>query len=172
MPYDAKAVANTFLDLAERDGDTLTPMKIQKLVYFAHGWNLAIRNEPLIDEPVQAWRWGPVIPSLYHEFKIYGNSPITERATVSEWDDKNSVVHVVAPRLPANDHEAAAIVDRIWEVYKSFSPIQLSNMTHESDTPWRQIVNENPKGVPRGLVIPNDVIRAYFLKMAASRSED
>jgi len=45
-------------------------MKLQKLVYYAHGWHLALNNEPLIDEQVECWQYGPVISSLFHEFKI------------------------------------------------------------------------------------------------------
>ena len=80
-PCSSKAVANYFLDIAERDGKTLNPMKLQKLVYIAHGWHLAIRRRPLIRESVEAWKYGPVIADLYHEFKKFGNMPITERAT-------------------------------------------------------------------------------------------
>ena len=80
MYCSAKAVANHFLDLAERDGTTLNPMKIQKLVYIAHGWHLAIMEKPLIHESVEAWTYGPVIPDLYHEFKRWGNEGIRKRA--------------------------------------------------------------------------------------------
>jgi uncharacterized phage-associated protein len=85
MAYEAKAVANHFLDLAQDSRGTLSPMKIQKLVYFSHGWHLSINNgRALIDEAVQAWTYGPVIPSLYHEFKKYGNGPITSPALSME----------------------------------------------------------------------------------------
>lgn len=76
------AVANYFLDKAREDGVDLSPMKLQKLIYFAHGWHLAIYGEPLIDESVEAWAWGPVISSIYHDFKKYGRDPITSPAVV------------------------------------------------------------------------------------------
>jgi uncharacterized phage-associated protein len=55
MPFDSKAVANEFLKLAEQDGVKLSPMKLLKLVYFAHGWHLALKGEPLLNERVEAW---------------------------------------------------------------------------------------------------------------------
>ena len=73
MPYDAATVANRFIELAESDsGRRLTPMQLIKLTYIAHGFSLAIKNRPLLDESVEAWRYGPVIPSLYRKLKSYG----------------------------------------------------------------------------------------------------
>ena len=84
-PFNSKAVANHFLELAKRDGQTIDPMKIQKLAYYAHGFFLALYDKPLLDDRVEAWKWGPVIPSLYHEFKQYGGGPIVGLATDVEF---------------------------------------------------------------------------------------
>lgn len=157
MAYDAKAIANYFLDLAEGSGQTLNPMKIQKLVYFAHGWHLAAYNRPLIDEQVQAWRYGPVIPSLYHEFKQYGSGPITGRATTLECYESGSL-RLVTPAV--GDEEVMSLLSTVWEVYKNYSAIQLSNLTHEKGSPWDQTFaqSEGRKSVD----IPDDLIRRYF----------
>jgi len=80
--YDARAVANYFLELAGQEGKPLDPMGIQKLVYFAHGWTLAIYDRPLISQRVEAWDYGPVIRDLYNEFKRFGSSRITEPAEI------------------------------------------------------------------------------------------
>src|SRR3977135_2921517 len=80
MSFDAKAVANFFLDLAKAEGQPLTPMKLQKLVYYPHGWRLGIVGKALLNEQIEAWEFGPVIPSLYHEFKEFGDQPITRKA--------------------------------------------------------------------------------------------
>ncbi|QLH42366.1 MAG: DUF4065 domain-containing protein [Coxiellaceae bacterium] len=55
-------------------------MKLAKLIYVAHGWSLALNDVPLIDEAVQAWKFGPVIESVYHEFKHFGNDVINSLA--------------------------------------------------------------------------------------------
>src|SRR5258708_4237314 len=77
-PWKTLAAANFFLAKGLEDGVSIDPLKLQKLVYFAHGWHLAVTGKPLIDEYVEAWPYGPVIPSLYHRFKSYGADPITD----------------------------------------------------------------------------------------------
>lgn len=84
MSYDSRTIANHFIALAEIEGRTITPMTIQKLVYLAHGWSLGLFDEPLIDDTVEAWEYGPVIPSLYNAFKKYGNNPITQFAKIEK----------------------------------------------------------------------------------------
>ena len=60
MAYDGRAVANLLLDLADTLGLRLTHMAVHKIAFFAHGWRLADRNEPLIRQQFEAWNYGPV----------------------------------------------------------------------------------------------------------------
>ena len=161
MPYDALAVANYFLDLASRQQKTLSAMKIQKLVYYAHGWNLAITDEPLIDEVVQAWEYGPVIPSVYHAFKKFGSGPIKEKARELRIVDEGDESFFDTPMVPDSDTMTVALLGTIWEAYGDLSAVQLSNLTHQSDSPWHQtyIANMGRKGVG----IPDDLIRNDFV---------
>lgn len=154
-PYSANAVANYFLELANSKGESLSPMKLQKLIYFAHGWHLALYNEPLIKERVQAWKLGPVIPSVYHEFKRFGYSPIT--CTVRDDADDGLDWHFI----PRDDKRTIALLNRIWDVYGKFTAIQLSNMTHGPGAPWRNTW-ESGDGIPE-LPIDNEIIKNYFL---------
>src|ERR1700680_3484243 len=82
MPFSAAAVANEFLRLAHRDNKPITPLKMQKLVYFAHGWHLALTGRPLLSEPIQAWEYGPVIPTIYKEFSELVSDAIHYPASV------------------------------------------------------------------------------------------
>ncbi|MBN8626289.1 MAG: SocA family protein [Planctomycetes bacterium] len=120
MSYPARTIANWFLSRAARDGDALTQMKLQKLVYIAHGWHLGLYGEPLIMEDVEAWRWGPVIKALYRDFADFGSSPIT----------------AISPTLVQVDNPTNLFLERVWSQYGKFSAVQLSAMTHAPNTPW------------------------------------
>lgn len=157
MAHDALAIANAFLELAERDGKTVTPLQVQKLVYLAHGWNLAIFGEPLIDEPVEAWPYGPVVPSVYHEFKSFGRGAIDRPAFRVAPGPGFRVVDVPAPQ----EQPVANLLTKVWEVYRGFSGIELSNMTHVAGSPW-SITTDGGRKVDRGVTIEDETIKSYF----------
>lgn len=153
MPYDARAVANYILNLAATDAIPVTSLKIQKLVYLAHGWSLALRQIPLIYNEVEAWRYGPVVSELYHAFKQYGPSAITEKA-------------YVRPGEPPIDAETGAFINSVWGVYKKYSGLQLSALTHEKGYAW-DLATSAPTNwfTPR---ISNTLIADEFIRRQAS----
>jgi len=176
MSFSAKAIANSFLDLARAHGQSLTPMKIQKLIYYANGWHSAIKGEPLLDEQVEAWPYGPVIPSIYRAFSDHGNQPITSPLVDFEFldgPDSREDFRYHAPSLEDNTDQAEfahALLNRIWETYGGYSAIQLSNMTHAPGTPWRQVHDRYSGRIPRGTDIPWESIRDFFVAEARSRA--
>ena len=157
-PYDAKAVANYFLAKSNQ----LSSMKLQKLVYFAHGWHLALYDTPLIDECIQAWHYGPVIETLYHEFKRFGNDPIKKPAII--WNLEGTQFNPDMPEIQPEDTQTRQFLDRIWDVYGNFSGGQLANLTHAPETPWEEIRKQYPDSpIPKKTTIPDDRIKAYFI---------
>jgi uncharacterized phage-associated protein len=168
MPFPAIAVANEFLAIAKTQGITLTPMKLQKLVYFAHGWCLALTGQPLIRESVQAWQYGPVIPAIYHELKGVGNGPITGPANdlVMHGDGKIYFSAITLEDFPESEERknAQEIIARVFTQYGKYSAAQLSNATHLEGTPWSQVYREGQRRVP----IPNETIKTYFEGLASA----
>lgn len=165
-PYPSLAVANYFIEQANsRFGRSLDPLKLQKLIYFAHGWNLAISGRPLINEPVEAWPYGPVIPSVYHEFKAYGRDDIDLPAYIYDYVSGDRI----KPAVPEEDRTTLDLLDRIWKTYGRFSGTQLSAMTHQPGSPWA-ITRQKAlaEGQQTGNDIPNHEIMAYFKEMALS----
>jgi uncharacterized phage-associated protein len=161
--YSAKAVANEFLRIAQSEGVDIAPMKIQKLVYFAAGWALGLSGKPLIHENIQAWKYGPVINELYHEFKHFGRSPITSEATDYHLDDSHLNLTEVAPQIDSDDKDAVELIKRIWDVYGHHSDSQLSTLTHLPNTPWAKTYNGSHQKI-----IPNELIRQFFKEKADS----
>jgi uncharacterized phage-associated protein len=172
MSYDPKAIANYFLDQAKSEGASLTPMKIQKLVYFSHGWHLAIKNLPLINEQVEAWEFGPVIPSLYRAFRGYGNQAVTAPAAAGmEWmqafyPDEKLVLAPTIDDCPERAPFTKQLLEKIWKVYGGYTATQLSNITHAPDTPWKQIFDQHHGEIPKRTDIPTEMIKAYFVKLS------
>lgn len=154
MPYSASSIANYFIDKANSAGEKLTPMKLQKLVYYAMGWYAGYTGKPLIDEAVEAWQYGPVFPSLYQEFRRFGAGAVAARAT--EFNDDFEVVEVPTP----DDASVRSFLDNVWNSYSRYPAIKLSEMTHASGSPW-DITWQGAQGV-RNKDIPFELIEHHF----------
>lgn len=162
--YRPNLIANFFIKKSLDTGIPVTPMKLLKLVYIAHGWYLALSGEDLINEGVQAWKFGPVIPSVYHKFKIYGNDKVT--ATV-QYDTPAWSTSPFERGLDLSDMSSISDVDkkfleRIWDVYGKYSGIELSNMTHQENTPWDTVWNKDNGKNQKDAIIPNEMIKTYY----------
>lgn len=162
MLYSPKAIANYLLALAQAAGQAVSPMKLQKLVYYAHGWYAGYTGKPLIDEPVEAWQYGPVIPSLYHEFKRFGAGSISGKAT----DVTGCELYEVPP---PDDPEIRKFLENIWTSYGQFTGLRLSEMTHAPDGPWAKTWKA-ASGM-RGVDIPFEVIADHFTAAANTAQE-
>ena len=74
---NASNVAEYFLSLTEPEaGDIMSNLKLQKLVYYAQGYHLALFNKEFFSDEIEAWEHGPVVPQLYHCYKQYGSGAI------------------------------------------------------------------------------------------------
>nr|VFK60484.1 MAG: Uncharacterized phage-associated protein [Candidatus Kentron sp. TUN]VFK69807.1 MAG: Uncharacterized phage-associated protein [Candidatus Kentron sp. TUN] len=141
IKYTSSHVANFFLDKAEKENIPVTPMKLQKLVYIGYGWVLAVLDRKLFDEPIEAWMHGPVIPSLYHEFKRYGASSILDKSVKFDLDNIQNL-KPSTPRINKHDSKnstkVVGVLDVVWDSYKLLSAWVLRNKTHEKGTPWSE----------------------------------
>ena len=149
MSYSAMTIANTFLDLAKRDRMPLTNMKLQKLLYFADGHSLSLRNKPLISDEAQAWDYGPVFENVYHYYKHFGASAIPGPAKIL-FSSKNEKL--------IDDADDSQFIESIWATYSGTSAIRLSEMSHVPGGPWEQVY----KSKERGSVIPKELTKKYF----------
>ncbi len=149
-----QAVANFFLDLAKDSSTTLTPLRLIKLVCIAHGWCLAILNKPLFQEKIEAWSFGPVVPSLYHEFKDFRKDSITRYAM-----EYSFTGDIEIPRLPVDEPDLREMLRGVWATYKGYSASELVTLTHQDETPWSKA-----RAIGQS-TIRNQDIRKHYLEL-------
>ena len=165
-----KAVANQFLDFGRRDGIPITPMKLLKLVYISHGWHLGLTHgDGLVNEAVEAWKYGPVIPSIYRGVSKFGNSNISEFATRKVL---NASRKIVDSRYKVNDDSIVAFLEQIWGIYKKYSGVELSMMTHREGTPWYVTWHQKDGKNIRGKDIDNELIQHHYEQLFRERSQE
>lgn len=124
------AVANDILKLAKEEHINITPLKLQKIMYFLAGKYIADTGEPLFTEHFRAWLYGPVLPSVYQEFRSYGSSPIRFYST-----DAKGLAWFTRDDLPENNNYFKAL-ESTWNKYKNYSAKKLVDLTHTKDSPW------------------------------------
>ena len=148
--YSARAVASYILaKLHAANVQDATNMKMQKLVYFAHGFMLGLKRHPLVDDPFEAWTYGPVCVSLYKALKRYGTEPVSGSISAPDQIEENS--------------EAAGVIDQMLAMLANLTAFQLVNLSHDSGGPWDVIWSRNGKYAH----IPNWLILDYFSKELA-----
>lgn len=163
---DPLAIANFYiLKKEEIQIPKLTHMKLQKLLYFAYGWHLAIFEEKLFNSVIEAWPFGPVIPKVYRAFKQYGPNEISTPYPTLGSSVRNAANVEKDPIL-------VAFLEKIAETYGHIDAFQLSKMTHEKDTPWWKIASKYSGNIPDGTDIPDDLISDYFNTLYSKLSQN
>lgn len=161
MPFHSSlAIANEFIDRARRARRPITHMHLQKFVYLAHGWNLAVNSNALIEDPVEAWEFGPVVRRLYDALRSFGSAAIANPIgwgadTDFRSDDRGPARARLLP-------EESAVIDRVWDVYGGYEAFQLSALTHAPGTPWERTYQRG-----RNHIIEQHRIQDYFSEIAS-----
>lgn len=122
-------------------GEYITNLKLQKMLYYMQGFHLAYFREPLFEDEIEAWMYGPVVPKVYHEYSCFGNKGIDV-----EYDDIIRLTNI-----------EEQLFDEVLNVYGAFSAIGLMNMTH-NETPWKSTK------IGEGNVISKQIIYNFFKK--------
>lgn len=114
-------VSQILLSLSEdRVEDWMTPLKIQKLLYYTQAVSLVMTWKSLFKDDIQAWAHWPVIPEIFHKYKEYGSWIITDKELENE--------------LPT-EWVINEIFTYTWEMYSWYTAKWLEKLTHE-ESPW------------------------------------
>jgi uncharacterized phage-associated protein len=146
---DSPTVANAFIDVADH---LVTQMKLHKLTYIAHGWNLAIFGEPLVADAPEAWDNGPVFPLIWSRVMEFG------------CDELGRIFGPGGrPARLRMSRSQEDLLRRVWKRYSIFSAGTLSSMTHEPGTPWTQTyLNSGSR-----TIIDNNLIMSHYGDLAS-----
>lgn len=124
----ALSVGNTILKRAKQDGIDITPMKLQKLIYIVYKEYYKRTEKALFPERFEVWRYGPVLRDVYDAFKEYRSNAIKKLAK-----DADGCIYVVNEELSVTFRD---VMNSVWEKYKGYDGIRLSEMTHKQGTAW------------------------------------
>lgn len=180
MCYSISAVANYFIEKSLTEQRGITHMHMQKMLFFAHAAYCKQTGKLLFVDPIFAWQHGPVVESLYHELKEYGNGNIRKLIQFAMPDanaEKDTVFpfRIVTPFIDKNDGELTAYLDSVWDSLSIVETWKLRELSHQEGGAWYETVatidmgngkkvdpsndEQVRKFLPRNLTILDDVIR-------------
>lgn len=157
MAYNVMDIARFVVNYCNKKGYEISNLKLQKLLYFIQADYLSDdRSMPCFNEEIQAWNFGPVIPEVYHEFKMYGsgNIPTIDSYLICDYENfefgrrkfNESVI------LPEDRMRIGSALDSL----SKYSATTLVNVTH-NQKPWRDAYNGQ-----MNQIISKDSMREYF----------
>ncbi len=138
----AHAVADRLLARAHRDRRTIDPIQMQKLVYLAQGWALALMGRQLFREPIEVSEHGPLVPELHRSLSRFGAGPIHRELFAA------SAITNAGVGDSLWDLAEVAIVDGVWEAYGAMSGPQLVSLIDEPNAPWDTARRQAGPGKP------------------------
>ncbi|MEO1486898.1 MAG: type II toxin-antitoxin system antitoxin SocA domain-containing protein [Bacteroidota bacterium] len=138
-------------DYINSKGDTISPKKLQKLIYYVDAWHLVHFGSQLVDEDFEAWVHGPVVPELYHELKKFGFNDI--KVVNDELDTANKRIRKTAKKSNLSEDQLELIFS-VLNKYGSLTSYELEMLSH-SEKPWL----EARQGVPPHVRCTNKISR-------------
>lgn len=147
----AEEVAEYFLWISHEEGKAMTNKKLQKLIYYAQAWSLALRNGKIFNDKIEAWVHGPAVRAVYVKYKKFGFGAIQEIPTEKE-----------IAKIP---EEAKNFLNEVWRVYGKYDAAYLERLSH-SETPWQKArENLEPNIGSENEVSPTEMRLFYSAKL-------
>lgn len=114
----AISAARYLLWRAQHGRGPLSNMEVLKLLYLAQGWFLALYDQPLFGDRIEAWPRGPVQPAVYGQYRHFVWMPIPPPES--------------EPDIPEH---VASHLDSVYATFGHCGALTLSKLTHCQD-PW------------------------------------
>ena len=165
--YVSDHIANFFIEKASQNNKKLDVLKLVKLCYLGYGWVLSILSKRLIVEHVEAWRFGPVIPSVYYSFKHFGRRSITSFTPTMQFNRGSGRMNIKYFSFKPETQESK-VLSLVWDAYKDLSGKDMIKKMHTQDGPW---IKYYEPGI-RGIVMDDHVIKEHFDRIISQKLKE
>ncbi|MCI3860123.1 Panacea domain-containing protein [Lactococcus garvieae] len=163
--YKSMDIADYFITKANDMGQPLDNLRLQKYLYYFEAMMLVEVGTPLIEEDFEKWQYGPVLPSVYYEYKQFGNADILKPADhfiIEDWENlefRESTFDITdfENNIPNDDKE---LIEQLIKILNTYGTFELVNMTHEHDE-WKNAEDDILSGT-RHLIYNQEKIKQYF----------
>nr|WP_075574379.1 type II toxin-antitoxin system antitoxin SocA domain-containing protein [Ezakiella massiliensis] len=150
---NSKSIEKTKIKLAcdyliNAIGD-ITPLALQKCLYYFQGFFMAFNGRPVFNEDCEAWVHGPVYRETYNEYKDYSFNPIEARGNFDQ---------------SGFTQQEFDILDSVINYASCYSGKVLEEITHMEE-PWRKARKDLPAFAPSNEIIVKEDICDYFTKV-------
>ena len=98
----------------------VSPLKLQKLLYYSQLWFYVKNGEFLFEEKIRAWIYGPVVYEVWDKFRYMKRSDLIPKNRAN-----NTGTNAITPHL-----------DEVWDAYGHLSGSQLVDLSH-AELPWK-----------------------------------
>lgn len=154
MPYAPTIIANNILQRSFRDGVPVSPMKLQRILWFTAAEYAKTTGEPLLAEQFEPWPYGPVVRSVNAKFAPFAGVSIDKYSK-----DAKGLAHTVnekeAPKL-------AAVLDTVWAAAKELSPVTLARITHLPGSAWCETTARRQKFIDNEALVTDTSYRVML----------
>jgi len=151
-PYNL--ISDYFIGLSNETGSLITNLKLQKLVYYAQAWSLALNNKELFSNDFEAWVHGPVLFDLYNNYRAQKWNPISKAVKLSDIESQL-------------DAETKALLEDVAQVYFELDAYKLERLTH-LEAPWLEARGSIAENEPCNNIISKTTMKSYYNGLVAA----
>ena len=157
--YSAKQIADWILGKVNIEkGDTISPLKLQKLLYYCQAWHYTIFHEPVFNERIEAWMHGPVVPSQYARF---ANVPLYGCIDIPNAGREDVCL----------SGKTLELLEEVMNIYGERSASYLEKLSH-SEQPWKQTRGNKEEYERSNEEIPLSLMAEYYSSIQGKNEEE
>lgn len=126
--YEALDIALYTINKCLEIGRPISNLQLQKILYYEQGYYIAIKNRPLFDDNIVAWKWGVIVKSVYREYRIFSNKKLGDEVKKKRFNQEK--IDKINSLIPNDDKK---IIDKVIFNYSQYTAIELSMMTRSEE---------------------------------------